>query len=165
MGKQYKIVINNGLPNSEAFTFNDDVEEGVYVLELESGNFYIDYSPFIARTLRTVRFGFYKNEYLRVNKPINFVEYYKTGSSQAVSNFNLPEVKLSKQKMLSEFQDAIFFSYVNKHGINKVVSSRWMVYGKKGHEHKTDYVDAFIKAYNYQEILTDAVAPKEGSLN
>ena len=163
--KQYEIVINPSNPSSESFSFKDEVEEGIFVLRLNSGKYFIDYSPWVAKYMREASFGIYKNNYLNFDRPVEFVSFYRLGTSVAKNNFNSPEMRLSKQAMLNQFQDSIYIAYAQEYGIEQVVSSRWMVYGKEGHESKTAFIDSLLKPYNYQEILTDAVAPKEGTLN
>ena len=115
--------------------------------------------------MREASFGIYKNNYLQFDKPVEVIEFYRLGTSLSKNNYNTPEMRLSKQAMLSQFQDSIFINLAQEYGIEQVVSSRWMVYGKEGHESKTAFIDSLLKPYNYQEILTDAVAPKEGSVH
>jgi len=163
--RQYEIVTNPQNPASDNHSFSDEIEEGIFVLKLNSGKYFIDYSSWVAKTMREMSFGIFRSNYLQDDRPIEFVEFYRLGTSLSRTNNYSPEMKLSKQSMLAQFQDSILINYAQRYGIEQVVSSRWMVYGKDGHENKTAFVDSLLKPYNYQEILTDAEAPKEGSLN
>ena len=67
--------------------------------------------------------------------------------------------------MLGEFQNAIFVNYAQRYGVEHVISSKWMVYGKEGHEGKTAFIDNLLNHYDYQEILADVPRSNDPSLN
>ena len=148
--KQYSITTDNGTPNAKIHNYVDDVEQGVFVVELTNGVFYIDKSNWIAKTLRTWNLGIYENEYLHDNQPVKFVEKYLTTSKQNCGGS--PELGwLCKSS--SNMHNAIYFNYLEKHGHTKVKSSHWLKYGQKGFESKTEYVDSFIHQVKYDNIL------------
>ena len=161
--KQYDIVTNPQNPASDVHSFKDEVQEGIFVVKLKSGKYFIDYSTWVAKTMREYSFGIYRQELLQQDPPIEFVEFFRLGTSQKRNTS--PEYRISKQAMLGEFHNAIYVNYAQRYGVEHVISSRWLVYGKKGHEGKTAFIDNLLNHYNYQEILADVDTPKESTLN
>jgi hypothetical protein len=151
--KQYSITTDNGTPNAKIHNYVDDVEQGVFVVELANGVFYIDKSNWIAKTLRTWNLGIYENEYLHDNQPVKFVEKYLTDTSRTKVVGGSPELRVAMQKAQNNMHNAIYFNYLEKYGHTKVKSSHWLKYGQKGFESKTEYVDSFIHQVKYDNIL------------
>ena len=161
--KQYDIITNPSNPASDTHSYKDEVQEGIFVVKLKSGKYFIDYSTWVAKTMREYSFGIYRQELLQQDPPIEFVEFFRLGTSN--SKNNNPEYRISKQQMLGEFQNAIFVNYAQRYGVEHVISSKWMVYGKEGHEGKTAFIDNLLNHYDYQEILADVPRSNDPSLN
>jgi len=151
--KQYSITTDNGTPNAKTHNFVDTVESGVFVVELTNGVFYIDKSNWIAKTLRTWNLGLLPNEYLHDNQPVKFVEKYLTQTSKSTIRGGSPELRVAMQKSQNNMHNAIYFNYLEKYGHTKVKSSHWLMYGQKGHESKSEYVDSWIHQVKYDNIL------------
>ena len=151
--KQYSITTDNGTPNAKTHNFVDTVESGVFVVELTNGVFYIDKSNWIAKTLRTWNLGLLPNEYLHDNQPVKFVEKYLTNTSNSTIRGGSPELRVAMQKAQNNMHYAIYYNYLEKYGHSKVKSSNWLMYGQKGHESKSEYVDSWIHQVKYDNIL------------
>lgn len=151
--KSYDLVINSGLPNSENFSFSDVMEEGVYVAFLESGMLYVGFSNFFAKTCREWSLGIYKNEYLRVDNPTHVKDFYILGTSKVRIYGQTPDSRRAIENNRNEFHDSIYFNLIQKNGADKVVSERWLTYGKKGFETKTEFINKFVESYPYNQII------------
>ena len=151
--KSYSITTNNGLPTAKIHNFQDEIEVGIVVVELTNGVFYIEKSNFIAKTLRQWDLGIYEKDYLHKNQPIKFVEKYLLNTSRATIRGGSPELRVAMQKSESNMHDAIYYNYLEKYGHSKVKSSHWLMYGLKGFESKSEYVDSWIHQVNYSNIL------------
>jgi hypothetical protein len=151
--KQYSITTDNNTPYAKIHNYVDEVEAGVFVVELTNGVFYIDNSNWIAKTLRTWNLGLLPNEYLHDNQPVKFVEKFLTQTSRTKVVGGSPELRVAMQKSQNNMHNAIYFNYLEKHGHTKVKSSHWLQYGQKGHESKSEYVDSFMHQVDYKNIL------------
>ena len=151
----YAIVEDAKTPNSKQHNFVDAQEEGIAVLECESGKLYVMHSTFMAKTIRQFQFGIFNSSYLSADNPRDIRHFYKLDTSQAKTYGASPDIRRSKQVGLAEFHDAIFLELANELGADKVVSERWLQYGAKGHESKTNFIDSHLtspKRY-YQSLL------------
>ena len=88
---QYSLTTDAGLPTSENHTFNDD-GEGIAIFKLQSGRYYITHSNFMAKKVRSYALGLFENDTLREDKPIEFVEFYRLGTSKRKHMVLLPIV-------------------------------------------------------------------------
>ena len=61
--KQYDIVTNPQNPASDVHSFKDEVQEGIFVVKLKSGKYFIDYSTWVAKTMREYSFSIYRQNY------------------------------------------------------------------------------------------------------
>jgi|TARA_Y100001972_G_C7523506_1_gene264011 hypothetical protein len=151
--KQYSLTTNNGTPKAEIHNFVDTIEAGVIVVELANGKYYIHRTNWIAKTLRTWNLGIYENDYLHDNPPVKFVEKYLTETNKTIIRGGSPELRVAMQKAQNNMHNAIYYNYLERHGHTKVKSSKWLQYGQKGFESKTNHVDSFIHQVKYDNIL------------
>ena len=152
--KQYDITVDSGLPSSKVHSFRDIPEEGLATVKLQSGKIYLFHSSFMAKKLRTWDLGIHENEYLRVDNPKSFGQFWKLGTNSRQVFGAAPEVRKIKSDNLNEFHDAIFFNLAQNYGADAVISERWLQYGKYGHEKKTEFADSHIKpTMDYNSIL------------
>ena len=70
--KQYDIITNPSNPASDTH-FKDEVQEGIFVVKLKSGKYFIDYSTWVAKTMREYSFGIYRQELLQQDLLLNLL--------------------------------------------------------------------------------------------
>ena len=152
--KQYDITLDSALPSSKTLTFNDVVEEGIYVVKTEDNIFYISHSNFIAKTLRQFKYDMFgKDSYLQEHKPKSFVAKYLLGTSQRRISGLTPESRASHMYAKDEFQFSVYLRFCEKYGVDKVRNSKHKNYGVKGFENITEYVNSFLNTYDYKKLM------------
>ena len=151
--KAYTIVIDNGLPSSKPITFSDKQESGIYVVQTESGKYFISYSDFVAKEFREFACGIYKHSYLRDDEPKKFIDLFRLGLSKTSLYGASPEARRAKDLSFQQLRTSIHMNYCSKYGAENVVSPDYSNYGKKGFESKSSFVDEMSKVYDYQAII------------
>ena len=151
---QYSLTTDAGLPTSENHTFNDDVEQGIAIFKLQCGRYYITHSNFMAKKVRSYALGLFENDTLREDKPIEFVEFYRLGTSKRKTYGATSDSRVVAEKNLAEFHNSIYFNAARKYGAENVISENFRKYGEEGFESKTSYVNEMMNHLVYGEMLT-----------
>lgn len=152
---QYSLTTDAGLPTSQNHSYLDEIEEGIGIFKLQSGKLYITHSNFMAKKVRSYALGLYENDTLREDIPIEFVEFYRLGTSKRKTYGATSDSRRASIDSLTEFHNSIYFNLAKKHGTENVISENFRKYGAEGHESKTSYVDEMMQHLNYGEMLNE----------
>jgi len=150
---RYELVTNSGLPTSEVHQFDDPVDDAVFVLRLEDDKYWVDYSTFVAKRLRKIELGLYRNRWLDKYKPLNFLGKYIVKPHDATMSGGNISDKLNPVWL----QNSVFYSLVGQIGIENVRSSNTTLeLGKKGFEAITDLTNNHSVGFDYNTVFNDS---------
>jgi len=134
--------------------FTYPVEEGVVVLKLKGGRYYIHFSTWIARTLIEWQHLVKVDHILKEGFPFKFIEKY-LWKPNFPPRLNNPEGRVFKNQSVLAFTNAIYYRYCEQYGTDKVRSSDHTYYGEKAFEKKTEAINNNLNVFPYEELYME----------